>query len=84
MALGAVAARKAAGREDAVLIAGFDDIRAVADLVKAGKVVATADQHADELAVFGIEFALEILATKAPPADRETPVDLVTAEGVRP
>jgi len=84
MALGAVAARKAAGREDAVLIAGFDDIRAVADLVKAGKVVVTADQHADQLAVFGIEFALEILATKAPPADRETPVDLVTAEGARP
>jgi len=81
MALGAVAARKAAGKEDSVLIAGFDDIQAVADLVKAGKVVATADQHAGELAVFGIEYALEALATKSPPADRETPVDLVTAEG---
>jgi ribose transport system substrate-binding protein len=84
MALGAVAARKAAGREDSVLIAGFDNIQAVAELVKEGKVVATADQHAGELAVFGIEFALEALATKKPPADRETPVDLITAETVRP
>ena len=80
MALGAVAARRAAGKDDAVSIAGFDNIKAVAELVKAGKVVATADQHADELAVFGIEYALEALAKKSPPADRETPVDLVTAE----
>jgi ribose transport system substrate-binding protein len=83
MALGAVAARKAAGKEEAVRIVGFDNIRAVAELVKAGKVVATADQHAGELAVFGIEHALETLAKKSPPADRETPVDLVTAETLR-
>ena len=83
MALGAVAARKAAGKEEAVRIVGFDNIRAVQDLVKAGKVVATADQHADALAVFGIEYALESLEKKAPPADRETPVDLVTAETLR-
>ena len=42
------------------------------------QVVATADQHADQLAVFGIDYALEVLRTKAAPADRETPVDLVT------
>lgn len=78
MALGAVAARKAAGKEDGVLIVGFDNIPAVSTLVKTGKVVATADQHADQLAVFGIEYALEMLEKKASPADRETPVDLVT------
>jgi ribose transport system substrate-binding protein len=83
MALGAVAARKAAGKEEAVRIVGFDNISAVAELVKAGKVVATADQHADQLAVFGIEYALEALEKKAPPADRETPVDLVTADTLR-
>jgi ribose transport system substrate-binding protein len=83
MALGAVTARKAAGKETAVSIAGFDNIRAVSDLVKSGKVVATADQRADQLAVFGIEYALEALTTKASPADRETPVDLVTAESLR-
>jgi ribose transport system substrate-binding protein len=80
MALGAVAARRAAGRDESVSIVGFDNISAVAELVKAGKVVATADQHADALAVFGLEYALETLGRTSPPADRETPVDLVTAE----
>ena len=83
MALGAVAARKAAGKEGTVRIVGFDDISAVAELVKARQVLATADQHAGELAVFGIEFALDALEKKSPPADRETPVDLVTAETLR-
>jgi len=83
MALGAVAARKAAGKEAAVRIVGFDNISAVAELVKTGQVLATADQHAGELAAFGIEYALETLEKKSPPADRETPVDLVTAETLR-
>ncbi|MCX5759459.1 MAG: sugar ABC transporter substrate-binding protein [Candidatus Hydrogenedentes bacterium] len=83
MALGAVAALKAANKADAVLVAGFDNISAVHDLVKQGKVVATADQHADRLAGFGIEYALEMLAKRSAPADRETPVDLITAETVQ-
>ena len=42
-----------------------------------GQVVATADQHGDQLAVFGIEAALKILKGAAPPADQTTAVDLV-------
>ena len=81
MALGAVAALKAAGRGRDVLVAGFDNITAVQGLVKSGDIIATADQHGDQLAVYGIEFALERLRTpSAPLADRETPVDLITAE----
>jgi ribose transport system substrate-binding protein len=83
MALGAVAAVKAAGREGKVLIVGFDNIGAARELVKSGKMVATADQHGDQLAVFGIEYALEMLKTKATPRSRETPVDLITAETLR-
>ncbi|HEX9202779.1 MAG TPA: substrate-binding domain-containing protein, partial [Vicinamibacteria bacterium] len=79
MALGVVAARKAAGRSD-VLVAGFDNISAVRELVKDGRILATADQHADRLAVYGIEYALEMLKTGGRPGDRETPVDLITAE----
>jgi ribose transport system substrate-binding protein len=78
MALGAVAAVKEAGRTD-ILVAGFDNIAAVQELLREGRIVATADQHGDRLAVFGIEYALEMLASKTAPADRETPVDLVTA-----
>ena len=81
MALGAVAALKAAGRGRDVLVAGFDNISAVQGLIKGGEIVATADQHGDQLAVFGIQFALERLRNpSAPLADRETPVDLITAE----
>ena len=84
MALGAVAALKAAGRSGDVLVAGFDNISAVRQLVKNGGIVATADQHGDQLAVFGIEYALEMLRTPGfRPVDRETPVDLVTRETLR-
>ena len=78
MALGAVAAVRAAGREGAVQIVGFDNIRAVRDLVRAGRVAATVDQHAGQLAVFGIEYALDILRTNGTPSNRETPVDVIT------
>ena len=83
MALGAVAAVKAAGREGQVQVAGFDNISAAQGLVKSGRMVATADQHGDQLAVFGIEYALEMLKTRQAPVSRETPVDLVTADTIR-
>lgn len=83
MALGAVAALRAAGKADAVKVVGFDNISAVRQLVKDGRVLATVDQHGDRLAAYGIEYALEILKNKSAPADRETPVDLITAETLR-
>ena len=82
MALGAMAALRAAGRGD-VLLVGFDNITAVRDLVRGGRILATADQHGDQLAVYGIEYALQALGSQAPPSDRETPVDLITAETLR-
>lgn len=81
MALGAVAALKAAGKDRQVLVAGFDNISAVRELVRSGEILVTADQHGDRLAVYGIEYALAGLkspGTTRP--DKETPVDLVTAE----
>lgn len=82
MALGALASVKAAGRSD-VMVAGFDNISAIQQTVKEGTVIATADQHGDQLAVFGIEYALQILAGNTTPGDKETPVDLVTADTLR-
>lgn len=78
MALGAVSAIQAAGATGRVLVAGFDNISAVRPLIAQGLVAATADQHGDRLAVFGIEAALHILSGEAPPADQTTTVDLVT------
>jgi len=84
MALGAVAALKAAGRNGQVKVGGFDNISAVRPLLLNGDVTATADQHGDQLAVFGIEYALEMLKNPgAQPADRETPVDVITRETLR-
>jgi ribose transport system substrate-binding protein len=78
MALGAVAALRAAGKAGQVLVVGFDNISAAHSMIQEGRMLATADQHADQIAVFGIEYALQLLATRAAPADRETPVDLIT------
>ena len=79
MALGAVAALTQAGKIDQVTVIGFDNISAVQNLIREGTVLATVDQHADLLAVYGIEYALE---TGAELADRSTPVDLITADQV--
>jgi ribose transport system substrate-binding protein len=80
MALGAVSAVKAAGKSDSIFVVGFDNISAVQQLLKEGKILCTVDQHGDKLALFGIEYALEMLKVKSVPVDKETPVDLVTAD----
>jgi ribose transport system substrate-binding protein len=79
MALGAAAAVRQAGRVGTVKVAGFDHIAAVQQLLKEGRIAATADQHGDKLAVYGIEYALAILKGETTPQDRQTPVDVVTA-----
>ena len=58
MALGAAAAVRQAGRVGKVAVVGFDNIAAVQQLLKEGRIAATADQHGDKLAVYGIEYAL--------------------------
>ncbi len=83
MALGAIAAIKAAGKSDDILVIGFDNISAVQRLLKEGKILCTVDQHADKLALFGIEYALEMLKGKGIPLDRETPVDLITVDTLK-
>ncbi|MCF7708480.1 MAG: sugar ABC transporter substrate-binding protein [Verrucomicrobia bacterium] len=82
MALGAISALRAAGKTDEIKVVGFDNISAAQQLLESGRLLATADQHADMLAVYGIEYALEIIETGQKPQDRETPVDLITAESI--
>lgn len=82
MAIGAVSAVRAAGKTGKVLIGGYDNIDAIKAMLTDGRVVATADQHAGEQAVYGIETALKALAAKTPQTQLtgvvETPVNLVT------
>ena len=83
MAIGALSAVRSKGRDagdDRVLVVGFDNIAAAAKAVDEGRLLATADQHAGELAVFGIEAALDRLDGKEV-ADRQTPVDLIVKSG---
>jgi ribose transport system substrate-binding protein len=80
MALGALAAVKSAGRAGKVSIVGFDNIAAIQSAIKDGSVLATADQHADQLAVYGIELALKMHRHEPLPADMTTPIMLITAE----
>lgn len=77
MALGAAVAARQAGKEDLVIV-GFDNIAAIQQMIQEGRVLATADQHGDQLAVYGIEAALQIIKDEAIPEDRQTPVDLIT------
>tara|TARA_B100000963_G_scaffold361432_1_gene396713 strand:- start:2979 stop:3944 length:966 start_codon:yes stop_codon:yes gene_type:complete len=80
MALGAVAAVRQAGRTGDVLVVGFDNLSAANDLVQSGELLATIDQHGDELAVYGIEYALQILQSGVIPENIITPVDLIVAK----
>ena len=78
MALGAAAAVAQAGKTGELKIVGFDNISAIHDLIREEKVLATIDQHADLLAVYGIEYALETLSSGSTIEDKTTPLDLIT------
>ena len=78
MALGAVAAVTQAGKTGQIAVVGFDNISAIQQLIREGSVLATADQHADLLAVYGIEYALQALNSGNSLEDKNTPVDLIT------
>ena len=82
MAVGAVSAVRAAGKAGKVQVVGYDNINAIKPMLKAGRVLATADQFAAKQAVFGIETALKILKGEKVDSGTngviETPVELVT------
>ncbi|WGS51510.1 sugar ABC transporter substrate-binding protein [Paraburkholderia sp. D15] len=82
MAIGAVSAVRAAGRQGKVLVVGYDNINAIKPMLKDGRVLATADQYAAKQAVFGIDTALKALSEHKKQSELsgvvETPCDLVT------
>ena len=82
MAIGAVSAVRAAGKQGKVLVVGYDNINAIKPMLKDGRVLATADQYAAKQAVFGIDTALKALSEHKTQSQLsgvvETPVTLVT------
>jgi len=82
MALGAASAVAMAKMDHAISIGGFDNISAVQPLIESGVIKATLDQQGDQFAIYGIEFALDMLAGKVGMVDRETAVNLITRENL--
>ena len=82
MAIGAVSAVRAAGKQGKVYVVGYDNIDAIKPMLKDGRVLATADQYAAKQAVFGIDTALKAINEHKKQSDLsgvvETPVVLVT------
>ena len=79
MAIGAVAAIRQAGKDGTIRVVGFDNIGATHELLRDGDMLATAEQYGDRLAIYGIEYALQILRDGNVPADKKTAVKLITA-----
>mgnify|MGYP001828300555 CR=1 FL=1 len=82
MAIGAVAAVRQAGKNQQIQVIGYDNIDAARELLSAGDMLATVDQYGDQLAIYGIEYGLQILNSGRIPADKQTPVRLVTADSL--
>ena len=80
--LGAASAVGVATLDHHITIAGFDNISSIRPLIESGTIIATVDQFGDQLAVFSIEYALEVLATGVVTEDRETPLELITVESL--
>jgi ribose transport system substrate-binding protein len=82
MAIGAVSAVRAAGKQGKVYVVGYDNIGAIKPMLKDGRVLATADQFAAKQAVFGIDTALKAINEHKKQSELsgvvETPVVLVT------
>lgn len=81
MALGAVSAIRAAGKQGKVQVVGYDNITAIKPMLQDGRVLATADQFASQQAVFGINTALDALKAGKKQSELsgnvETPVKLI-------
>jgi len=79
MAVGAARALEAAGRDD-IEIVGFDNIGAVQELIREGRVLATIDQFGPEMAANAIRIGLRILEGEELSGWQKTPIELVTAD----
>ncbi len=78
MALGVEKAIAAAGKTGKIQIVGFDNIGAVQNLIKEGKVLATIDQFGPEMAANAIKIGMKIMKGEKLSGWQKTPVKLIT------
>lgn len=78
MALGVEKAIAAAGKTGKIQIVGFDNIGAIQNLIKEGKVLATIDQFGPEMAANAIKVGMKIMKGEKLSGWQKTPVKLIT------
>lgn len=83
MALGVEKAIAAAGKTGEIEIVGFDNIGAVQELIKDGKILATIDQFGPQMAANAIKIGLRILDGEELSGWQTTPIELVTKENLQ-
>lgn len=80
MALGAYQAIKAAGKTEEVKLIGIDNDSAMQDLIKNGEALATVDQFSGQLAVYGIQYAIQAINGEEVKDRIRTPIEVITKE----
>jgi len=75
MALGAIRAIEAAGKTGEILVAAFDNLKAVQEEILNGTIHCTIDQHADWMAAEGVKMAVKLMKGEEI-LDKEKLVDL--------
>ncbi|MBN2416929.1 sugar ABC transporter substrate-binding protein [bacterium] len=79
MALGALEAIAAAGREGDILVIGFDALQDARDAIAAGTMTASVAQHPQEMGRQAVLNAYRLLAGESVPREIPVPITLVTA-----
>lgn len=80
MALGAIQAIAAAGKQQQVKVAGYDNLEAARDAMAKGALECTVEQNPEAMGAIGLQAALDLIAGK--PVDSVVPVEteLITPE----
>ncbi|OVE80265.1 hypothetical protein BVY01_00575 [bacterium I07] len=80
MALGAIEAIRAAGRDRDVIVVGFDAILDAKNAIKDGSMKASVAQHPDEMGRAAVEIAFKLLNNQEIPTDFHVNIELVTID----
>ena len=80
MALGAIEAIAEAGREESILVVGFDAVSEAREAVRQGRMLATVAQYPYDMGKQVVENAVEVLKGNPIEKDVEVPIRLITRE----
>jgi ribose transport system substrate-binding protein len=83
MALGALRAIEAAGKQGDVLVAAYDNLEAAQEKLKSGDLLCTIEQHPDLMGAYGVRCAVALLEGHDIPKEIAVPTDLITKESLQ-